>query len=65
MFYPPASFSSELAFDGAKIATWRSRVKQIADVFDEFRFANDPVIDTTQASLEEKYERTYRLYSHS
>jgi hypothetical protein len=47
MFYPPAPFSSDRAFDGAKIAICRSRVKQIADVGVEFRFANEPVVDTT------------------
>jgi hypothetical protein len=47
MFYPPAPFSSDLAFDCAKIARCRSRVKQIAGIGDEFHFANEPVVDTS------------------
>jgi hypothetical protein len=48
MFSPPARSASDPSFDCAKIARCRSRVKQIVDVGDEFRFAKEPVIDTTQ-----------------
>jgi hypothetical protein len=48
MFSPPARSASDPSFDCAKIARCRSGVKQIVDVGDEFRFAKEPVIDTTQ-----------------
>jgi hypothetical protein len=54
MFYPPALFSSDLAFDCAKIARCSSRVKQISDLDDEFRFANQLVIDTTHEGPSEE-----------